>query len=442
MKLTKKLLLPLFCSALLSNQVLAERQAIDKIEAVVNQEVILSSDLNRMHLDIETRYKENDQNLPPENALKKQILDKLITDRLQLQSAERIGLYIKDAQVDQAMQQLAKDKNLSLQEFQNQTEQQGVNYAALKDSIRNEITINEIRQVQVRRRVNISDQEVEKMVERINQEGQKTTKFNFAHILLKVDSDGKIEEQQRIQKEANDIVNKIKSGQNINELAIIHSQGPRAIEGGNWGWRTIDEIPTLFVDAFDDQKTQKDDVIGPFRTNLGLHIIKILDKEGSQSVIAVEVNARHILIKSNIILSDAKAKSLLQDYRQDIVDGKAEFADLAREHSQDTGSAVRGGELGWADPDMYVPEFKQLSLTLPIGEISEPFSTMHGWHILEVLGKRESDVTEQATKQRAYGILFQQRFQSEVYAWMNEIRQEAYIKINNPDYVLETETTE
>jgi peptidyl-prolyl cis-trans isomerase SurA len=442
MKLTKKLLLPLLCSTLLSNQVLAKQQAIDKIEAVVNQEVILSSDLNRMLLDVKTRYKENEQGLPPEKALKKQILDKLITDRLQLQSAERIGLYIKDAQVDQAIQQLAEDKNLSLQEFQNHTEQQGLNYAAFKDNIRNEITINEIRQIQVRRRVNISDQEVEKMVERINQEGQATTKFNFAHILLKFNNDGNIEEQQRIQKQADDIVKKIRSGEDITELAIIHSQGPRALEGGNWGWRTIDEIPTLFVDAFDDQKTQKNDVIGPFRTNLGLHIIKILDKEGSQSVMAVEVNVRHILIKSNIILSDTKAKQLLQGYRQDIIDGKEEFSDLALEYSQDVGSAVRGGELGWADPSIYVPEFKELSLSQPIGKISEPFNTMHGWHILEVLGKRESDITEQATKQRAYGILFQQQFQSEVYAWMNEIRQEAYIKINNPDYVLESETTQ
>ncbi|MEH6454557.1 MAG: peptidylprolyl isomerase, partial [Psychromonas sp.] len=196
------------------------------------------------------------------------------------------------------------------------------------------------------------------------------------------------------------------------------------------------------ADGFDEQKTQKGDLIGPFKSELGIHIVKVIDKEGSESVMSEEVNVRHILVKSNIILSDDKAKQLLTEYRQDIIDGKADFAALAREHSEDPGSAVRGGELGWADPSMYVPEFKNLSLSLPVGEISEPFNTMHGWHILEVLGKREADITEQATKQRAYGILFQQRYNTEVYTWINEIRQEAYIKINNPDYVLEVETEE
>lgn len=439
MKITKSLLLPLLFSTLLSSQVSAERQSVDQIEAVVNQEVILSSDLNRMHLEIKTRYKEGGQALPEYDALNKQILDKLITDRLQLQAAERIGLYIKDAQVDQAIQQLAKDKNLSIQEFQEHTEQQGLNFTALKDNVRDEMTINEIRQIQVRRRVNISDQEVNNLIERINQEGQKTTRFNFVHILLKMDQDAQIEEQQRTKKLANDIVNKVNRGGDISELAISYSQGPRAIEGGNWGWRTINEIPSLVAEAFDEQKTLKGDLIGPFQSEIGIHIVKVLDKEGSETVMTEEVNARHILIQPNIILSDDKAKKLLQEYRQEILDGKATFSDLAREYSQDPGSAVRGGELGWADPSMYVPEFQRVAMELPIGEISEPFSTTHGWHILEVLGKRESDTTEEATKQRAYGILFQQRFQSEVYAWINEIRQEAYIKIINPDNALETE---
>ncbi len=439
MKLIKNILLPFVCATLIAPQVFAESKPLDKIEAVVNQEVILTSDIKRMQNEIKDRYKESGKSLPADDVLQKQILDKLIGDRLQLQIAERIGLRINDAQLNQTLQQIANEKGLTLSQLQDDLEKNGKSYAAFVDGIRNELTINEIRQVQIRRRINISDQEVEQMVKRINEQGQKTTQFQFAHILLKTNSDSPVKEQQAIEKQANELLAKIKQGEDISSLAVKYSQGPKSLEGGNWGWRTIDEIPTLFADLFDDLTTKKGDIIGPIRTDLGLHIIKILDKKGSESVMTVEVNARHILIKSNIILSDEKAEKLLKDYRQAILDGTETFADLANEHSQDPGSAVKGGKLGWADPNMYVPEFRDLALSLPMGEISAPFRTMHGWHLLQVMDKRESDTTEQATKQKAYGILFKQRFPAEVYAWMNEIRQEAYIKINNPNYIIEAQ---
>jgi len=436
MKLIKKIMLPFVCASLLSPLVYAKGDSIDKIEAVVNQEVILSSDINRAQVDIQTRYQESGKTLPDELVLKKQILDKLISDRLQLQIAQQIGLSINDAQLEQTIQQIASEKELTVLQYQAQLAQQGKSYNAFKDSIRDELTINEIRQIQVRRRINISDQEIEQMVERIEEQGEKTTQFHFSHILLKVSNSDSLEQQQLIDQKAKKIIEEIQQGADINNLAMQYSQGPKSIEGGDWGWRTIDEIPTLFASVFDDHKTKKGDVIGPFRSNLGLHIIKIADKKGAESVMTVEVNARHILIKSNIILSDKKAEKLLNSYRQKIMAKTVTFAKLAHDHSQDPGSAIKGGDLGWADPNMYVPEFKDLSLSLPLGEISKPFRTMHGWHILQVMERRESDTTEEATKQKAYGILFKQRFPAEVYAWMNELRQEAYIKINNPDYII------
>ena len=439
MKLIKNILLPFICATLLAPQVFAERKPLDKIEAVVNQEVILTSDLTRIEKELKRRYKESGKTLPAGDALQKQLLDKLIGDRLQLQIAERIGLRINDAQLNQALQQIAADKGLTLSEYQQRLEKNGDSYKAFVDNIREELTINEIRQVQVRRRINISDQEVQQMVKRINEQGHKTTQFRFAHILLKVNSEQPLTEQQAIDKQAKQLLDKIKQGEDVSSLAVKYSQGPKSLQGGDWGWRTIDEMPTLFSDVFDDTKTKKGDIIGPFRSALGLHIIKILDKKGSTNVMTVEVNARHILIKSNIILSDQKAEKLLNDYRQAILDGKKTFAELANEYSQDPGSAIKGGNLGWADPNMYVPEFRDLALSLPVGEISAPFRTMHGWHILQVMDKRESDTTEQATKQKAYAILFKQRFPAEVYAWMNEIRQEAYIKINNPNYIIEAQ---
>ncbi|WP_413699705.1 peptidylprolyl isomerase [Psychromonas sp. KJ10-10] len=411
-------------------------QSIDKIEAVVNQEIILSSDVARLKREIISRYNKKGQTLPPENEFIKQVLDKLITDRLQLQIADRIGMRISDAQLDQTIQQIVADDGLTITQLVEKLENRGDSYEAYKDSIRNELTINEIRQIQVRRRINITDQEIQQMVERLSEQGEKTTQFRFAHIMLKAEKGADASEQREA---VDDLADKIKQGANIQNLAIAYSEGPKATEGGDWGWRTEEEIPTLFADVFDTINTKKGDVIGPFRTNLGVHLIQVLDKKGDENVMTVEVKARHILIKSNIILSDDKAQSLLANYRKDILSGTKTFAKIAEENSQDPGSAVKGGDLGWADPNMYVPEFRDLSLSLPIGEISQPFRTAHGWHLLQVMDKRESDTTESATKQKAYGILFNQRFPAEVYAWMNEIRQEAYIKINNPDYVLDDE---
>jgi peptidyl-prolyl cis-trans isomerase SurA len=439
MKLLKKVFLPFICATLISPvpMVLAQNETLDKIEAVVNQEVILNSDLLRMRNDIIARYKKGQQALPADEDLDKQVLDKLITDRLQLQIAERMGLRINDAQLDQTLQQIAQDDNLSLQQLEAKMVQQGDSYTAYVDMIRDELTINEVRQIQIRRRINISDQEVEQMIDRLNDHDQETTQFNFSHIMLKVSKDAAEDEQQSVHAQADQLAEKINQGEDIRTLAMEYSQGPKALEGGEWGWRTIDEIPSLFANVFDDQKTKKGDLIGPFQTNMGFHLIQVLDKKGAENIITVEVEARHILIKSNIILSDEKAEILLNQYRDEIIDGSKTFAEIAKEHSQDPGSAVKGGELGWADPSMYVPEFRDLSLSMEIGEISKPFRTLHGWHILQVMDKRESDTTENATKQKAYGLLFKQRYPAELYAWMNEIRQEAYIKINNPDYVLE-----
>ncbi|WP_051302875.1 peptidylprolyl isomerase SurA [Psychromonas aquimarina] len=439
MKLIKHILLPLVCASLLTSQVSAESKPLDKIEAVVNQEVILSSDIKRMQAELQKRYQDSGKSLPSGDKLTRQILDKLISDRLQLQIAERIGLRINDAQLQQTLEQIAENEGKTLEQLQDELLKNGQNYSAFVDSIRNELTVNEIRQVQVRRRINISDQEVEQMVKRINEQGAKTTKYHFAHILLKVNKNGSAQELQSVQEQAEQIVGKINRGTDISQLAIEYSQGPKSLEGGDWGWRAVNEIPTAFAGTFADKNPAKGELIGPFQTDLGIHIIKILDKKGSENIMTEEVNARHILIKSNIILSDKKAEQLLAEYRQGIIDGTETFADLAKQHSQDPGSAVKGGELGWADPNMYVPEFRDLALSLPIGQISKPFRTMHGWHILQVMDKRKSDTTEQATKQKAYGIIFKQRFPAEVYAWMNEIRQEAYIKINNPNYIIEAQ---
>ena len=438
MKLTKRFLSVLILASALPQFTVAAEVQLDKIEAVVNKELILSSDIKNLKRDLIKRYQESGQSLPEKENIDKQLLDKLISDRLQLQIAERTGLRISDAQLDQTIVEIAKKRNKSLTEMRADLEATGINYKAFVNNVRDELTINEVRQVQVRRRINISDQEVQQVIDRINTEGEQTTEFYFAHILLKVSPEASSEKKLAVVQEANKLIQSIENGADIKQLALTNSDGPKALEGGDWGWRKMDAIPSLFVDNF-EETNKKGDIIGPFNSKMGVHIIQILDKKGNENVITEEVNARHILVKPSIILSDEKAKTLLETLRQQILDGTKTFDQIAKEYSQDPGSAVKGGELGWADPNMYVPEFRDLAQSLAVGEMSPPFHTIHGWHILQVMNKRQSDITENATKQKAYSLLFRQRFPAEAYAWLNEIRQEAYIKITNPAYIIEEE---
>jgi len=437
MTLIKRIFTALILTSAIS-AITATEVPVDKIEAVVNQDLILKSDLESMKRDIITRYQASGQPLPASKDFDKQVLDKLINDSLQLQIANSIGLRISDIQINQTIEELAKKENKSVAQLREGLEKSGVSYEAFVDNVRHEMTINEVRQIQVRKRINISDHEVDQMVERLKRQGQQTTEFQFSHILLKVSSASSSEKKLAVDKKAAQLIKEIKQGADIKKLAKTYSEGPKAPQGGDWGWRKLNEIPSMLASSF-TEKTKKGDIIGPFRSSMGVHIIQILDKKGAQNIMTEEVNARHILIKPNVILSDEKAQQLLTTLRQQILDDKKTFSELAREHSQDPGSAVKGGELGWANPSIYVPEFRDAALTQQVGFISKPFRTVHGWHILEVLGKRKADVTEQAIKQRAYSILLQQRFPSEAYAWLNEIRQEAYIKITNPNYIIEEE---
>lgn len=436
MNLSKRILSALIVVSTLSPFANAAEVEVDKIEAVVNNELILTSDMISMKRDLTKRYQESGQSLPDPKNLDKQVLDKLISDRLQLQIAERIGLRINDSQVDQTIAEIAKNRGTTVSGLREELASSGINYKAFVGNIRDELTINEVRQIQVRRRISISDQEVEQVINRIKQAGEEKTELRFAHILLKVAEDASPEEKLTTDKKAEKLAEQIKNGANIQTLAVANSEGPKAGDGGDWGWRKLDDIPSLFAEQLSETNT-KGEVVGPFHTRLGVHIIKVLDKKGGQNIMTEEVKSRHILIKPSIILSEEKTQALLAKLRQQILDGTKTFEELAKQYSQDPSSAVRGGDLGWADPNVYVPEFRDIAQTQEIGEISQPFQTTHGWHILQVLDKRESDTTESATKQKAYNLIYRQRFPAEAYAWLNELRQEAYIKITNPEYIIE-----
>ncbi|MCE2570562.1 peptidylprolyl isomerase SurA [Motilimonas eburnea] len=400
---------------------------IDKVAAIANQDVIMQSEVDTLTKQVKRQYQSNQQPLPNEGILRKQILEKLIQDSLQVQMAERLGMKISEAQLEQTILGIAKDKNQTLPELQASLAEQGISYAEFRHSVREELLISEVSRIQVRRRINISDQEVDNLIKMMNNQGGKQREYRIGHIMLKLSDDASADDIETGNNKAEAIVSQLRSGADFKETALAESQGPKALEGGDWGWMGVNDMPTLFAKAVEGANAN--DIIGPFKSANGLHIIKILDDRGQTKVTSTEINARHILIKPSIILSDAKAKQLLDRYRADIVAGRQSFSELAKAHSEDPGSAVKGGELGWADPELYVPAFRDEILRLDMREISQPFRSTHGWHLVQVMGKRTTDVTEQANKQKAYQILYGRRFNEETQSWLNELREEAYVKI-------------
>ena len=265
------------------------------------------------------------------------------------------------------------------------------------------------------------------MVEALSKQGQQQTEFHIGHIQVALPDNPNAEQLNAAKAKIERILAALKEGADFRKLAIAESNGPKALEGGDWGWMSPQEMPTLMAEAV--QGAKKGDIVGPLRSGAGLHIVKIFDTKGQQQVMQTEVKARHILIKPSIILSEEKAKSTLDGILHDIKSGKASFASMAEKYSEDPGSAVQGGELGWSDPNVYVPEFRDMVGRLQPGQISEPFRTTHGWHIVQLEDRRSQDATGKAQEQRAYQLIFNRRFAEESQSWLDELRDEAYIQI-------------
>ncbi|GAB7219143.1 peptidylprolyl isomerase SurA [Vibrio comitans] len=403
---------------------LAAPVEMDRVVVIVNDGVILQSDIDSAMKTLKFNAQENQQTLPDADVLKEQVIDKLIMDELQSQEAERIGVRIDDNRLDDAVQSIAKGNKQTQAELIASIQAQGLTYTEFREQIRKEVAISEARNALVRRRINILPAEVESMAGMLAKETNKSVNYRVGHIQLRFnDNDSKAE----VEEQANELVERLNKGEKFSDLAIAYSKGPKALEGGDWGWMRKEEMPTIFADQITTQG--KDAIIGPFRSGIGFHILKIEDVQGLETVAVTEVNARHILIKTSVILSDEGAQKELYGFIRQIRAGEATFGELAQQYSADPGSAARDGELGYQTPDLYVPEFKHQVETLPVGQISEPFKTVHGWHIVEVIDRREVDRTDSAMKNKAYRILFNRKFNEEASAWMQELRASAFVEM-------------
>jgi len=420
-----KVLSTLLIASLVALNVNAKEVPLDKVAVVVNSGVVLESEIQDLITNVKTKAKESKQSLPSDKALRTQAIDKLINDSLILDLGERMGVQISDAQLDQTIENIAQENKLTVEEFRKKIINEGLGFEKYRESIRTELISGEVRRASVRRRIYISPQEVKNLLEAMKAQNVNNVDYHLGHILIEFPAEPTQQDINDAKTRADKVIELLNNGSDFAKIAIASSGDTSALKGGDLGWKNINEMPTLFAKVIDGK--DKGTVVGPIRTGLGFSIVKVLDIRGRKKVEVEEVKARHILIKPTIILSDAKAKAKLQGFLDDIKAGKADFADLAKEYSEGP-TSVKGGELGWADPNNYDPAFKDALARLKVDEYSKPFRSSFGWHIAQLEGRRMLDATKQMNENKAYKMLYGRKFGMESARWIKELRDEAYIE--------------
>ena len=413
--------------ALLSFSSFAQQVMLDRVAVIVDQGVVLESEIDALVQEVRRNAEANNQQLPSDRALRTQAIERLITKSLQLQMAERMGIRISDPQLEQTIGNIAANQNATMEQLRAQLAADGVAYDDYREQVREEIIMSEVRRANVRRRIYITQQEIDTLIELMEQQGAEQAEYRLGHILIGFPPEPTDEDITAARERADKVIALLESGSDFAKIAIASSSGNEALEGGDMGWLNINAMPTLFAEAV--QNKDQDTLVGPIRSGAGFHILKVLDTRGIEKVKVEEVNSRHILVKPSIILSDDKAKKMLDDFKQDVINGDADFADLAKAHSEDPGSALKGGELGWTDPSNYVPAFKEALAKLQPGEYSEPVRSVHGWHLIQLLDRRIDDATEKRKEEKASQLIFNRKFSEETENWLREMRDAAYIEV-------------
>ena len=424
-----RFLLPALCLGALLSPLGAHAapQLLDKVVAIVDQGVVLDSEITEMSAEIERNARAANQPLPPQSVLREQVLEQLIQRQLQLQIAGRMGLRVSDAQLDQTLRGMAEDKQMTVAQMQQQISAEGSNWEQFREQIRQEIMLGDVRRINVQRRVTVTPQEVEGLAQQLRSQENANLEFHIGHIRIEIPDEASNDEVAAGRKRAEEVVASLKAGADFRQTAIAVSSGAKALEGGDWGWMNINEMPTLFAETVANASSGQ--LFGPIRSGSGFHLIKVFGVRGGKQVEVTEFRVRHILLKPSVILSDARAEQLLSGWAAEIRKDKRRFGELARKNSEDPGSAANDGELNWATADTYVPEFQKMVTTLPQGQVSDPFRTEFGWHILEVLEQRTRDVAESHLKDRAYRLLFNRKFMEQQQLWLQEMRSQAYIEV-------------
>lgn len=402
---------------------------IDEVIALVEDDMITRSELIQEIQKIQNDFRSKGRNLPASASLNRQVLELMITQSILLQYAEQRGVVITDTQLNNAMQNLAKSNNLSLAQFRQALLANNVDYNQFRDRVKRELTINSIRNSYAQQNVDITEQEVDDFIKRSGSDSE-TIEYRISHILIALPDGASSEQVNQVRSRAIDLVQQLDLGADFTALASTYSDGGNALQGGDLGWRKLAQTPSLFADLVQDMAIGEHSQ--PLRSASGYHIIKLDDRRDSEQVLVKQTKARHILIKPDELTTDKMAREQLQEIRGRIING-VDFAELAKQYSDDTGSRGLGGDLGWFAPGMMVAEFQQVADASQIGEISEVFRSQFGWHILQVLERRIEDETTESKRNKIRQQLQEQKKAEVLDLWQRRLRDQAFVKIHGID---------
>jgi len=409
----------------------AERAAsrvvlLDRIVAVVNDQVITRRDLGDRMKSVLAQLRQQGTPLPPNDVLERQVLERMIQTRAQLQLARDTGLRVDDATLDSAIGRIATNNRVSVPELRSLVEKDGISFSKYREDLRDEIVVVRLREREVENKLQIADSEIDNFMATLQQQDGRSEEFNLSHILIRVPEQASPEQLQDRRARAERALSQIKSGTDFRQIAASVSDAPDGVQGGSMGWREFVQLPTIFADAV---KTMKPgELSGVLRSAAGFHIVRVNERRGHvDTAMVTQTRARHILIKTSELVSENEAKDRIVKL-QERADNKADFAELARLQSED-GSASRGGDLGWLTPGDTVPEFEKAMDLLQPGQISGPVRSPFGWHLIQVLERRSQDMSQQQQRLRARQALREQKGEEAYLEWARQLRDSAFVEI-------------
>ena len=424
--LTLSVLIGFLLSSFFSERMEAKIELIDRVIAVVDSGVIMESELNLRVQDIIGRLRSEGTELPPKELLEEQVLERLIIEEIQLQIGDSAGVKISDAELNRALSMLASQNSMNLEQFKESLDANNSSYSKLRDSVRKELIIQRVQRGKVGANIEISEQEIENFLNSEEGRSKLAEQYNVQQILLSLNSEAPESKVNSTKEKGADIIRRYNEGESFEKLAATYSSDQNALEGGSLGWRKATELPTLFSDVVTKMKVGEASEL--IRSGAGFHIIRLAEKRGDVVKFEDQTLVRHILVQPSEIRSEKQTKDLMNEIFQKLVDGE-DFKQLARQHSEDPGSKMEGGELGWSAPDTFDPAFEGVMNSVDIGEVSTPFQSSFGWHILEVLDRRNEDISDDVRKNRAYSIIFNRKFEQELQRTLIELRSESYVDI-------------
>jgi peptidyl-prolyl cis-trans isomerase SurA len=416
-------------AVMMSAGVQAERQLLDQVVAVVNESVILQSELDARVNTIIGRLQSQGTSLPPRQVLEERVLDQLITESIQLQMADRAGVRISDNELNETMASIASRNDMTLAQFEQQLSREGVSYREAREQIRNEMLTGRVQQRQVGNRVRVTDREVDNYLRATEGQSRTNAEYELAHILIAVDDPNDEAESEAARAKIEALRQEIINGRDFRSVAVAESDASTALEGGNMGWRRESQLPSLVSDVVPN--LPEGEVSEVLESGSGFHLVTVLNKRGGDSPQVVEQHrVRHILVRPDETTSDAQAEAEIRELYQQLQNG-ASFAEIARSESDDPVSGSDGGNLGWVSPGQMVPGFEDAMLSAEVGELTGPVRSQFGWHILEVQERRQQDISDDVKRGEARQAIYRRKFDIELQNWLREIRDEAFIEFKN-----------